>query len=114
MVSTEDLFEQVFGEIEDEFDAVQALPGAREDRFEVEGTTPIRDLDVQFGIELPSEAAFETLAGFLMYKLGRIPSAGDVVLHEGARFEVLEMDFNRVARVLVERLEPAADSAAPQ
>lgn len=114
MVSTEDLFEQVFGEIEDEFDAVQALPGAREDKFEVEGTTPIRDLDVQFGIEVPSEAAFETLAGFLMYKLGRIPAPGDIVLHGEARFEVLEMDFNRVTRVLVERLQPAAGNATPQ
>lgn len=111
MVSTEDLFEQVFGEIEDEFDAVQALPGAREDKFEVEGTTPIRDLDVQFGIELPTEAAFETLAGFLMYKLGRIPACGDVVEHDTARFEVLEMDFNRVVRVLVERLRPDEENA---
>lgn len=107
MVSTEDLFEQVFGEIEDEFDAVPALPSVREDVFEVEGTTPIRDLDVIYGIELPVEAAFETLAGFLMFKLGRIPAAGDVITHESARFAVLEMDFNRVARVRVERL-PAA------
>lgn len=114
MVSTEDLFEQVFGEIEDEFDAVQALPGVREDRFEVEGTTPIRDLDVQYGIELPTEAAFETLAGFLMYKLGRIPAPGDVVEHDSVRFEVLEMDFNRVARVLVERMPPQAVSAETQ
>jgi CBS domain containing-hemolysin-like protein len=104
MVSTEDLFEQVFGEIEDEFDAVQALPGTREDVFEVEGTTPIRDLDVLYGIELPTEADFETLAGFLMDRLGRIPAVGDVVEHEGIRFEVLEMDFNRIVRVRVERL----------
>jgi CBS domain containing-hemolysin-like protein len=113
MVSTEDLFEQVFGEIEDEFDAVQAAPRVQQDLFEVEGTMPIRDLDVMHGIELPSEAAFETLAGFLMYKLGRIPAVGDVAEHENARFEVLEMDFNRVARVRVQRRPPLPLDAEP-
>ncbi len=113
MVSTEDLFEQVFGEIEDEFDAIQALPGAREDVFEVEGTTRIRDLDVLYRIELPTEADFETLAGFLMDRLGRIPETGDVVEYEGSRFEVLEMDFNRIARVRVERAPAPALEAEP-
>ena len=53
--------------------------------MEVEGTIPIRDLATQYGIELPSDAGFETLAGFLLSHLGYIPKSGEQVLEAGAK-----------------------------
>ena len=105
LVSMEDAMEQVFGEIEDEFDIrAHAGPRDEEEALSVEGTTSIRDLEAKYGIELPEDSGFETLAGFVMFKLGRIPQVGDVVEAGERRYVVEEMDFNRVGRVRVERM----------
>jgi CBS domain containing-hemolysin-like protein len=114
MITMEDVLEQVFGEIEDEFDPVYQRPSLDAVSVEVEGTIPIRDLDTQYGIELPDDLEFETLAGFLLYELGRIPKQGDEVEHELRRYTVLEMAHNRIARVRIDRLEAPAEDAEDQ
>ncbi len=103
LVTMEDVFEQIFGEIEDEHDARRPKPSLVSRVVEIEGTVTIRDLEAQYGIELPTNAGFETLAGFLLFRLGYIPKAGDSVEDEGRRFIILEMDHNRIARVRIER-----------
>jgi putative hemolysin len=104
LVTIEDLFEQVFGEIEDEFDdAKPPKPPAEAPVVEVEGTIPIRDLVTQYQIELPGDAGFETLAGFLLFRLGFIPKQGDDIEYGNRKFTILEMDRNRIAKVRVER-----------
>jgi CBS domain containing-hemolysin-like protein len=103
LVTLEDVLEQIFGEIEDEHDLARQLPALEAQVVQVEGTTTIRDLETQYGVELPADAGFETLAGFILYRLGRIPKQGDSVEQGGRRFTVLEMDRNRIARVRVER-----------
>ena len=60
--------------------------------IELEGTISIRDLETQYGIELPTNAGFETLAGFLLFRLGYIPKAGETLECEGRRFTILEME----------------------
>jgi putative hemolysin len=108
LITLEDVLEQVFGEIEDEHDLrLKPFPVIWES-LELEGATPIRDLETQYGIELPSDAGFETLAGFLLFRLGAIPKPGDSVLHQETRFTILEMDRNRIVRVLIEKPEHAA------
>ena len=105
LVTIEDLFEQVFGEIEDEFDdAKKPKPSGEAPLVDVEGTIPIRDLVTQYQIELPGDAGFETLAGFLLFKLGYIPKSGDDIEYGNRRFTILEMDRNRIAKVRVERV----------
>ncbi len=69
--------------------------------IEVDGGTSIRDLSSQYGIELPGDAGFETLAGFLLFKLGRIPTPGDSLTHDGRTFVVEQMERNRIARVKI-------------
>ena len=105
LVTVEDVLEQIVGEIADEYDE-QPEPAALDtDELELEGTTKIRDLDTQYGIALPADAGFETLAGFLLMRFGNIPSAGQNVAYEGRRYTVLEMDRNRIAKVRVEKIE---------
>jgi CBS domain containing-hemolysin-like protein len=105
LVTLDDILERVVGEIRDEFDAAAPLlaePAAA--ALEVDGTTSLVDLDEQHGVQLPADLGVETLAGFLMYRLGRLPAAGDAVEEDGRRYTVLEMEFHRVARVRVEKL----------
>lgn len=106
-ISMEDVMEQIFGEIEDEFDPMvqPALASEPEGPLEVEGIIPIRDLQTQYKIALPDDLEVETLAGFLLHRLGRIPAEGDVVEHEGRRYLVTRMDHNRVAQVRIELVE---------
>jgi CBS domain containing-hemolysin-like protein len=101
LVTLEDVLEQVFGEIADEHDVRRAEPEANAPVIELDGSTNIRDLSSLYGIELPGDAGFETLAGFLLHQLGYIPSAGEAVRYEGRTFIVEEMERNRIARVKI-------------
>jgi CBS domain containing-hemolysin-like protein len=103
LVTMEDVFEQIFGEIEDEHDVRRPKPSLVSPVIELEGAVSIRDLETQYAIELPTNAGFETLAGFLLFRLGYIPKVGESVEDEGRRFTILEMDHNRIARVRIER-----------
>jgi CBS domain containing-hemolysin-like protein len=104
LVTLEDVLEQIFGEIGDEHDVKRPKPNAAAPIIELDGSTTIRDLDNQYGLELPADAGFETLAGFLLFQLGYIPKAGEYFDYRGRRFTVLQMDRNRIARVRIEKL----------
>jgi len=107
LVTLEDVLEQVFGEIGDEHDVQRPAPSAEAAVLHLDGTTLIRDLDTQYQIELPADAGFETLAGFLLFRLGYIPKEGDSVEYAGRKFTITRMSGNRIARVRLEKL-PAA------
>ena len=107
LITMEDVLEQVFGEIEDEFDPQpKAATGevAEPHTLELDGGISIRDLDTQFDLDLPEDLGFETLAGFLLFRLGRLPEVGEQVVENGRRYTVLEREMNRIARVRVEKL----------
>jgi len=109
LVTLEDALEQIFGEIEDEHDVHLVTTVYDSPELEIEGSVPIRDLETQYRIELPIDAGFETLAGFLLFRLGNIPAAGETVEYDNHRFTVLEMDRNRIVRVRIERSEQPAN-----
>jgi putative hemolysin len=106
LVTLEDVFEQIFGEIGDEHDVRRPLPVAGAAVIEVDGSTNILDLASQYGIELPGDAGFETLAGFMLFRLGSIPAPGESVTHGSRTFIVQEMDRNRIARVKIVSARP--------
>jgi CBS domain containing-hemolysin-like protein len=107
LVTMEDVLEQIFGEIGDEYDVRFTPPAVGAPVFEVDGNTSILDMASQYGIELPGDAGFETLAGFLLLRLGYIPSPGDTVTHGNHTFTIQSMDRNRIGRVrIVTKREP--------
>lgn len=108
VVSVEDVLEQIVGEIEDEFDiASQPLePGAT--TMILDGSVPIRDLETQYQLRLPRDEGFETLAGFVLTQLQRVPRGGEAFEYDGRRYTVLEMEGHRVARVKIELAPPVA------
>ena len=106
MLTVEDVLEQLVGRIEDEHDEKGPRPAIAGD-LEIDGTTRILDLESEYGIEIDAGGGFETLAGFLLFRLGRIPAAGDSADFEGRHYTVLEMERNRIARVKIEKLPEA-------
>ncbi|MFZ5869426.1 MAG: hemolysin family protein [Actinomycetota bacterium] len=107
IVTLEDLIEEFVGEIHDEYDLVR--PESRRLRpgsYDVDGLLHVDDLpDVVPGLHLP-EGGYDTVGGFVMDRLGRMPRLGDRVVHDGHQLTVSELDGNRVARVLVTRVQP--------
>jgi CBS domain containing-hemolysin-like protein len=99
------VLEQVFGDIGDEHDVVRPLPSVQEQVLQLEGSTTIRDLETRYNIVLPSDAGFETLAGFLLFQFGYIPKVKDSVEYGGRRFTITGVDRNRIATVLIEKLD---------
>ena len=110
VVTLEDVLEQVFGEIEDEHDISRPKADRHAAALELEGSINIPDLSNQYGVELPPDAGFETLAGYMLSKLGDLPAEGDVLEDDGRRFTVLEMERNRIAKVKIERLAPPVEA----
>jgi CBS domain containing-hemolysin-like protein len=105
----EDVLEEIVGEIEDEFDIPEEqIEQVDEDTYRVDGMFPIDEFNARFGTDLPEED-FHTLAGFVFGQLGRAPEPGDDVAYDGVRFDVLEVEGNRIERIgvtFVERPQP--------
>ena len=113
LLTVEDVLEQIVGDIEDEHDEKSERPGPEAAAVEVDGGTRIRELETDYGIALPSTGGFETLAGFLLFRLGAIPHVGETVDHEGRRYTVLDMERNRIARVRIEKIAEPAPASTP-
>jgi magnesium and cobalt exporter, CNNM family len=105
LVTVEDVLEQLVGELEDEFDVAQ-LPvvSMASGLVVLDGSANVRDLEVQYDIVLPRDQGFETLGGFVMAQLGRIPTGGEDFEYDGRRYTVLQMEGRRIARVKIESL----------
>jgi CBS domain containing-hemolysin-like protein len=105
LVTIEDLLEAVVGEIEDELDVEERPRMAPTDRsVELDGATTLRDLENLYGIPLPREHGFETLAGFVLWRFEHLPQTGERLDFQNWRFTVIEMDRRRVARVRIEKV----------
>ncbi|HEX2941279.1 MAG TPA: hemolysin family protein [Rhodopila sp.] len=89
----------------------EGVPGPEgETSMTLDGMTPIDDLKARLQLpDLPAEGSYHTLAGLLLALLRRVPRVGDRIIFGGWRFEVLEMDGRRVAKVLAGR-EPTAEA----
>lgn len=114
LVTVEDAIEQLVGEVEDEFDvAAKTVLTSASGAVLLDGSVNLRDLETQMNWHLPRDGGVETLAGFLLSRLGKIPKGGETVEFEGRRLTVAEMSGNRISKVRVENIEPA-DEIQPE
>jgi putative hemolysin len=112
LVSVEDAIEQLIGEVEDEFDvAARAVLPTPTGGMVLDGSVNLRDLETQMHWKLPRDGGVETLAGFILTQLGKIPQGGESIEFEGRRLTVLEMSGRRISQVRIEQLPPAAEKA---
>jgi putative hemolysin len=99
IATLEDLIEEIVGEIEDEFDVAEVqIEQIDEDTYRISGMFPIDEFNERFGTELPDED-FHTVGGYVFGQLGRAPEPGDDVSWNGVRFDVLDVDGNRIERI---------------
>jgi magnesium and cobalt exporter, CNNM family len=106
IVTMEDLVEELVGDIKDEYDVDEAeTTRHRGGDIEVDGLLNLDDFEDETGIELP-EGPYETVAGYIMAQLGRLPAEGDTVDFDGHRIVVRDVENRRVGRVLVTVVPP--------
>jgi CBS domain containing-hemolysin-like protein len=112
VISVEDVLEQLVGELEDEFDVASTQPAVTDANapLVLDGAVNIRDLESQYELKLPQDEGFETLAGFLLSRLQKMPTGGEAFDYEGRRFVVEKMDGHRIATVRIEAI-PAPTTA---
>ncbi|MFY9722725.1 MAG: hemolysin family protein [Azonexus sp.] len=108
LITLNDVTATLVGETLDSSDEAQII--RRDDNsWLVDGLTPVGDLENLLDIPpFPDDDQFETIAGFLMYVLRKVPRPTESVDHGGFRFEVLDVDHHRIDQLLVTRLDPKA------
>jgi magnesium and cobalt exporter, CNNM family len=100
IVTLEDLVEELIGDIRDEYDTEEDIRRLQGGQVEVDGLLNLDEFAEQTGVTLP-EGPYETVAGYVLSALGRLPAVGDTVEVDGHRLTVTEMDARRIARVRV-------------
>jgi CBS domain containing-hemolysin-like protein len=109
LVTAEDAIEQLTGELHDEFDLpARPVLTTASGALLLEGSVNLRDLETQMQWSLPRDAGIETLAGFLLTRLGKIPKGGESITYEGRKMTITEMDGRRIKQVRVEPVEEPA------
>jgi CBS domain containing-hemolysin-like protein len=115
IVTLEDLLEEIVGEIEDEFDLPdEAIEHVDDDTIRIDGTFPIDDFNEQFATHIPIED-YHSMGGFVFGLLGRAAEPGDSVDYDGLRFDVVEVEGQRILRLAVtfeERRQPPKEVVA--
>ena len=112
LVTAEDAIEQLTGELEDEFDdPARPLISTSTGVLMLDGGVNLRDLETQMQWSLPRDGGIETLAGFILMKLGHIPRAGESVDYQDRRLTVVEMEGRRISKIRVEPIKAEKASA---
>jgi putative hemolysin len=105
LVTIEDVLEQIVGEIQDEYDREEsAVRKVGENVLVVDASMSLRDLASERDILLPRGAGYETLAGFVLARLGFIPQGGESFVFDRRRYTVLEVEGRRVSKIRIETL----------
>jgi CBS domain containing-hemolysin-like protein len=100
VVTFEDLLEEIVGEVGDPFDQVPEIQSMPDGSTLIDGLMPLDDFNEHFHLDL-SDPYYDTIAGFILGRLGRLAQVGDLILLDGFRIRVEAMDGLRIARVSV-------------
>jgi putative hemolysin len=115
VISVEDVVEQLVGELKDEYDVAAPQPVVTDANapLVLDGAINIRDLEAQYEMQLPQDEGYETLAGFVLSRLQKVPTGGEAFDYEGRCFVVEKMDGHRIATVRIEAISKAQPTTAP-
>ncbi len=116
LVTMEDLIEEIVGEIRDEYDIESPVIQLSDGSLLIDASISVKDLEDDYQIEIPESTEYETLGGFLLTALQKIPRIGDTVEVPGKKITVSEMVGQRIAKVKLVRLpeEAVKEEAAPE
>ncbi len=102
LITTEDLIEEIVGDIRDEFDLdeLKMVTKSGENRYEIEASMKLSDLYDSIGVKLESDN-YDSLGGYVIELLDHLPTPGETVKKDGITLKVLSMEKNRIDRVAV-------------
>jgi len=111
LVTIEDILEEIVGEIEDEYDVGKGglVERLKDGTMILDATISIGDLEDEGIIIDEEEEEFNTLAGFLLVKLQRIPRGGEFVIYKDRRYTIVDVEANRIVKVKVEPIGAQAE-----
>lgn len=110
MVTLEDLLEEIIGEVGDPFDQEPEIQSLPDGSTLVDGLMPIEDFNEHFELNL-HDPDYNTVAGYVLGRLGRLAQVGDKVIVEGMRLQVEAMDGLRIARLSIRK--PSEQQSLP-
>ena len=106
MVTSEDILEEIFGEIEDEHDTDDLImKKVADDEFVLSGRLELDELNEEFGLEFPEDENFETLAGFILFHYESIPKINSVITIDQYQFKILKATNTKIELVLLKILD---------
>ena len=114
LVTIEDLIEEIVGEIQDEYDTETPVQSLRDGALLIDASLAIRDLNEDHGFDIPESTEYDTIGGFLISHLQRIPTVGDSYQSDTTKFTIVNMKGRRVLKIKAEQIpvtEPAEDHA---
>jgi CBS domain containing-hemolysin-like protein len=116
LVSMEDILEEIVGEIVDEYDAAEdtGIVAVSPDIIDVDSRVHIDDLNEQFQLDLPEDADYDTVGGFVFRQLGRVPVNGDQFTWGRLRVTVKKADKRRIHKIRLQRDETLAAHGAEE
>ncbi|UWD77913.1 hemolysin family protein [Curtobacterium flaccumfaciens] len=112
VVTLEDLIEEIVGEVSDEHDRARIDVVRSRDWLTFPGLLRPDELEDRAGVKVPEEGPYETVGGFVMSTLGRLPVVGDEVPLDGGVFRVERLDGRRIDRIRWTPTRPSTDPAA--
>ena len=114
LVTVEDLLEEIVGEIRDEYDVeVERIVDEGQGKFLLSGSVHVEEMATLMKVGVEGQG-FETVGGFLLSRLGRVPAVGDHFEVDGLDVEIVETEQRRITRVRMSRLEPVASGDSAQ
>ena len=100
LLTMEDIIEEIVGEIQDEFERRKKEIDRLEDKtYRIDGKVLVSDLNQSLGIHLPESTEYDTIAGFVVSRLEKVPSAGDSVKHDNLLVTVERVHHRRISSV---------------
>lgn len=107
LITLEDVLEEIVGEISDETDKVESLiVKLKKDEWKVLGKTEIEDVNEALGMNIPDSQLYDTFSGFILDRIGRIPTLNEKIDVNNYEVTVTNIDGTRIREYKVRRTEP--------
>jgi len=109
LVTIEDLIEEIVGEIRDEYDTEVPVQQLRDGALLIDASMAVRDLNEDYGFEIPESTEYDTLGGFVISNLQRLPSVGDSITTDTDKLIIVGMKGRRLLKIKADPVKPEAE-----
>ncbi|WP_172125497.1 MULTISPECIES: hemolysin family protein [unclassified Devosia] len=111
IVTSGDILEVITGVFQEETGDDPAVVRREDGSYLVAGWMPVDEFSEKLKVAIPKDARFETVAGYVLSTINRLPAVGETFEHDGWRFEIVDLDGRRIDKVLMTRLDGVTTTA---